>query len=175
MGENVTSCDVTNTGVTSAFVINSPLYAKAGIEIIQLKHNYNLPFDDSSFDVVLSFGVLEHVPNDIESLKEINRILKQNGLFFCFHLPYTLSYTQNIAHLHGNWYHSKLYGKKQVINLLKRTNMEILDIWHRALFPKRKFIPPFYHAIEKIDNWLCNYSILKYFATNIEFVAKKEI
>ena len=48
-----------------------------------------------------------------------------------------------------------------------------MDIWHRALMPKISIIPPFYHTIEKIDNWLCNYSLFKYFATNIEFVAYK--
>jgi 2-polyprenyl-3-methyl-5-hydroxy-6-metoxy-1,4-benzoquinol methylase len=163
MDKNVVSCDVDNTGATSALKM----------DITKLEHNYILPFADSSFEVVLSFGVLEHVPNELESLKEISRILKPNGLFFCFYLPYKLSYTQHIAHLRNNWYHSRLYWKKTVKELLGRTNLEILDMWHRALFPKRAFVPPFYHTLEKIDNWLCNYSLLKYFATNIEFVAKK--
>jgi hypothetical protein len=35
-------------------------------------------------------------------------------------------------------------------------------------------IPPFYHAVEKADNWICNNSILKYLATNIEFAAYKD-
>jgi SAM-dependent methyltransferase len=78
------SCDVSNTGVTSAFVINSPIISTENINVVELKHEYILPFDNSSFDVVLSFGVLEHVPNDLESLKEIYRILKKNGLFFLF-------------------------------------------------------------------------------------------
>jgi ubiquinone/menaquinone biosynthesis C-methylase UbiE len=170
---NVTSCDVSNTGVTSAFIIKSPIYSYANIEAVELKHEYILPFNDSSFDVVISSGVLEHVANDFESLKEINRILKKDGLFFCFHLPYKYSYTQNIQHFKGNWYHDKLYSKKEVKCLLEKTNYKLLDIWHRALFPKRSFVPPCYSSIEKIDNWLCNYTILKYFATNIEFVVYK--
>ncbi|MDR0486666.1 MAG: class I SAM-dependent methyltransferase, partial [Treponema sp.] len=133
LDENVTSCDVANTGVTSAFGINSPIIAKANIAVIELTHEYILPFVNSSFDVVLSFGVLEHVPNDLESLKEISRILKPNGLFFCFYLPYKLSYTQNIQHLRGRWYHKKLYGKKMVKQLLGKSNLELMDIWHRAL------------------------------------------
>jgi SAM-dependent methyltransferase len=167
------SCDVSNTGVTSAFVINSPIISTENINVVELKHEYILPFDNSSFDVVLSFGVLEHVPNDLESLKEIYRILKKNGLFFCFYLPYKFSYTQNIQHLLGHWYHDRLYNKKMVKELLKESNLYLLDLWHRAFLPKISFIPPFYKKIEKIDNWLCNYSLLKYFATNIEFVAYK--
>jgi SAM-dependent methyltransferase len=173
MGENITSCDVTDTGVTSAFNIKSPLFKRANIDVVALNHDYILPFEDSSFDVVLSFGVLEHVPNDIESLQEIRRVLKQNGLFFCFYLPYKWSYTQNIQHLRGRWYHDKLYEKKMVKGLLMRSQFQLLDIWHRALLPKISFVPPLYHTVERIDNWFCNYTLLKYFATNIEFVSCK--
>jgi len=170
---NITSCDVVNTGVTSAFGSNSPIFSLGNINVIELEHDYILPFDNSTFDVVLSFGVLEHVPNDLESLREIKRILKPNGLFFCFYLPYKLSYTQNIQHMKGEWYHKILYWKKDVKKLLGKSDLSLLDIWHRALLPKISFVPPFYHKIEKIDNWFCNYTILKYIATNIEFVAYK--
>ncbi|MDR1803813.1 MAG: class I SAM-dependent methyltransferase [Treponema sp.] len=171
-GINITSCDVSNTGASSAFGSNS-LIASAKIHVIKLEQGYVLPFNDSEFDVILSFGVLEHVPDDLGSLCEIKRVLKTNGLFFCFYLPYKLSYTQNIHRLRGYCYHDKLYWKKDVRNLLKKANLNLLDIWHRALLPKISFIPSFYHTVERIDNWLCNYSLLKYFATNIEFVAKK--
>jgi SAM-dependent methyltransferase len=173
-GMAVTSCDVANTGVTSAFGIDSPIIKMADIGVVELKHEYILPFPNESFHVVLSFGVLEHVPNDLESLKEIKRILKPNGLFFCFYLPYKFSYTQNIQHLRGQWYHDKLYSKRNVEILLKKANLKLMDIWHRALFPKISFMPKEYHKIEKIDNWICNHTILKHFATNIEFVARKD-
>ena len=41
----------------------------------------SIPFDDSSFDVVLLLEVLEHIPKDTElsGLQEINRILKKDG------------------------------------------------------------------------------------------------
>ncbi len=41
----------------------------------------SLPFNDGSFDVVLSFGVLHHIPNWLEALKEIKRVLKIGGYF----------------------------------------------------------------------------------------------
>src|SRR5882724_9413482 len=50
-----------------------------------------LPFPAQSFDAVFSIGVLEHVHeaggNPEASMKEIDRVLKTGGLFFCFHLP----------------------------------------------------------------------------------------
>ncbi|MDR2500732.1 MAG: class I SAM-dependent methyltransferase [Treponema sp.] len=172
-GMTITSCDVSNTGVTSAFGIDSPIIKNININVVELKHEYILPFPNESFHVVLSFGVLEHVSNDLESLKEIKRILKPGGLFFCFYLPYKFSYTQNIQHLRGQWYHDKLYSKNHIKRLLENTNLDVMDIWHRALFPKISIRFKNYHKIEKIDNWLCNNTILKYLATNIEFVASK--
>jgi ubiquinone/menaquinone biosynthesis C-methylase UbiE len=59
-------------------------------------------------------GVLEHVPNDQASLSEIVRVLKPDGLFFCFFLPTTLSWTQKVAHMRGNDYHDRLYDEKMV-------------------------------------------------------------
>ena len=39
-----------------------------------------LPFEDSSFDVVFSSNVLEHIPDLQKTLSEIRRVMKVNGL-----------------------------------------------------------------------------------------------
>jgi SAM-dependent methyltransferase len=39
-----------------------------------------LPFDDASFDLILSFHVLEHIPDDIAAMREMRRVLKPGGL-----------------------------------------------------------------------------------------------
>jgi len=83
MGADVTSCDVLE-GNDSAFSQTTPILEAESLEVICLEHPYLLPFENEYFDVVLSFGVIEHVPNDLESLREIRRILKSGGLFFCF-------------------------------------------------------------------------------------------
>ena len=41
--------------------------------------NYKIPFDDDTFDIVISFYVLEHVQNWSQALAEIKRILKPGG------------------------------------------------------------------------------------------------
>ncbi len=43
-----------------------------------------LPFQNSEFDIVLSFGVMHHIPNWRDALGEISRVLKAKGYFICF-------------------------------------------------------------------------------------------
>lgn len=47
----------------------------------------NLTFPDETFDIVISEHVLEHVNDPIRSFKEINRVLKKNGLYL-FTIPF---------------------------------------------------------------------------------------
>ena len=170
---DVASCDIETTEhVDSAFGQYTPIADFAKINVIPLRHEYLLPFDNETFDVVLSFGVLEHVPSDTQSLAEINRILKPNGLFFCFWLPYKYSWKQKREQLKGGHYHNRLYDIKKISHLLNETKYNLLDYWYRDLLPKR-YAPPFYRAMENFDNWLCRNTFVKYFASNIEFVANK--
>lgn len=39
----------------------------------------NLPFDDNSFDIVYSWGVLHHSPNTPHTLDEVHRVLRPGG------------------------------------------------------------------------------------------------
>jgi SAM-dependent methyltransferase len=41
-----------------------------------------LPFTKNSFDIVICNHVLEHIPEDIQAMKEIFRVLKQDGISF---------------------------------------------------------------------------------------------
>jgi ubiquinone/menaquinone biosynthesis C-methylase UbiE len=134
-----------------------------------------LPFDDGSFDAVISFGVLEHVPYDYESLKEINRVLKKDGLFFCFNLPNRYGYLHHLSHWRGIVYHDRLYGRRETQNLLKRAGLNTIgQPWYRQLLPKnsRSYNKP--GVVETCDLVLTKYTPLRYFATSVEFVARKQ-
>jgi SAM-dependent methyltransferase len=173
------SCDIESDHADSAYGQYTPIAEHAKINVVPLKHPNKLPFDDKTFDVVLSFGVLEHVPNDAESLKEINRILKPHGLFFCFFLPYKYSYKQHKHHLQGDFYNDHLYGKKTVQKLVEQADLEVIDYWLRDLLPITPFLKndklkAHYRFFERIDNWFCRHTIIKHLASNIEFVAHKK-
>jgi len=143
----VTSADRLDDSDDSAFGQSTPIINQAKIEVVGLEHDYLLPFLDNSFDVVISMGVLEHVPNDLKSLQEIYRVLKKNGLFFCFFLPYQFSWTQQLQHLLGNYYHDRLYTETHIHSLLAKSSFGLIDIWHRQLFPKNRARYKNYHII----------------------------
>ena len=67
------------------------LIREQGQEVIVAGDDIALPFEDGSFDIVLSCGVLEHVDDEAGSVKEIARILRPGGYFFVYQLPNWLS------------------------------------------------------------------------------------
>ena len=167
-GMDVTSCDI-----SEVIIGNRPFIESHGIPCVALPHPYKLPFADNTFDVILNCGVLEHVPNDVESLKEIYRVLKPNGLFFTFYLPAKYSWRQNIAGFLGAYKHERLYKNKQVTKLLENCGLKIINRWVRDVVPLRKYCKNF-RLMEKIDYLFCRTIPFKWIASNIEFVAYKE-
>jgi len=170
---DVTSCDIeTLDHADSSFGQYTPIADFAKINVVPLKHGYILPFPNESFDIVLSFGVLEHVPYDKESLIEINRVLKATGLFFCFWLPNKYSWRNKVIHMKGDNYHDHLYDNNIVRQLLEGSKMNLIDSWYRDMLPLKSKVSDF-RKIENIDNWLCQNTILKHLASNMEFVASR--
>lgn len=167
------SCDILSERDDSAFGQQTPILKAFQIEVKSLEHEYILPYEDASFDVVLSVGVLEHVPNERASLAEIARVLKPGGLFFCFFLPTNLSWTQKLAHWRGNFYHDRFYNENSVRQMLLPTGLRPLDIWFRQFFPKNSVRYPKFRMFERIDQLITENTPLRHFATNIEFVSVK--
>lgn len=166
-GFNVTSCDLLDAkGGDNAFRHATPIINDHHIPVVPLTNDWELPFANASFDAVVSFGVLEHVADDYRSLCEIHRILKPNGIFFFCFLPYTLSWTQRLAHLRGNYYHNRLYSIKKIKKLALESGFEPLAVWHGQLLPKNSL--PHNNYIEKLDRFLTAQTPLRYLATNLE-------
>lgn len=149
------------------------LRERSGAPFQFLDHPWRLPFPDQSFHTVVSFGVLEHVPDDQASLCEIQRVLRPGGLFFCFNLPRSLSWIMRLAHMQGNHYHDRLYTRKGVEVLLDRAQLKLEEYWVRQVFPKNTVRYPFPSVFERVDQWLCEHTPLAYLATSLEFVAMR--
>jgi len=50
-----------------------------------------LPFADNTLDIVVTQETLEHVKDPFLVIKEINRVLKPNGILYC-QVPFTIGY-----------------------------------------------------------------------------------
>ncbi len=58
-----------------------------------------LPFADASFDVVVSFQVIEHIEDDTRFVAEVHRVLKPNGRFIVSTPNIKMSLTRNPWHV----------------------------------------------------------------------------
>lgn len=105
-----------------------------------------IPFKETSCDGVLSLGVLEHVREsggtESGSLKEIYRLLKPGGYFFCFHFPNRYSWieyaarTLNRLHI-KKFYHHHLYTKKEILALIAESGFTVKETGLYNLLPRR--------------------------------------
>ena len=63
-----------------------------------LDETRRLPFSDGQFAAAFSVGVLEHVQelggDELSSLLELRRVLTEDGVFICYHLPNRYSYIE---------------------------------------------------------------------------------
>lgn len=169
-GFDVVSCDRRVAADDSAFGQATPIIAAQGIDVVPLDHDTLLPFADGSFDMALSTGVLEHVADDAGSLKELRRVLRPGGLLVVTFLPYTLSWTQRLAHARGNFYHPRLYSRHGLRELGHAAGFDLLLLEHGQLLPKNSVSMRLGRLLEPLDLFLCRHTPLRYFATNLEAV-----
>jgi SAM-dependent methyltransferase len=99
-----------------------------------------LPFDDSSFDAVLSCGVLEHVRDPDGSLEEIRRVLRPRGTFYLYNLPNRWAYTEKVARMLGMYYHGALpedrvYTLDSARDLLERHGFDVRELRRAHMLP----------------------------------------
>jgi len=95
----------------------------------------NLPFSNSSFDVVTSYYLLEHIPDVERALSEMVRVLKKGGLLL-IRSPNLLSpYTSLLKFL------NILIGRKRSSSLWGKTTLESSQILLRnSYYSLRKIV-----------------------------------
>lgn len=102
----------------------------------------NLPYVDESFDIVVGFDIIEHVPNVRRTIAETYRVLKKRGLFHlhapCEGNPFTvywilnkLGIARNLKRIHAG--HIQKLKSRELLNSLRKHGYCVIDItysWH---------------------------------------------
>lgn len=109
-------CDVFDSAPYPVF------FEYAGLRYQPLSDAVRLPYPDGSFDGVIASGVLEHVPMDYESLKELYRVLKPGARLIVSYLPNAASVEEwRLRHRGRGAFHRRLYSPAQLRALLTRS------------------------------------------------------
>ncbi len=86
----------------------------------------NLPFLDSSFDIISSLDALEHISGDEEVIKGAFRVLKPGGIFLVAVPAYQWLWSQHDEALQ----HVRRYSKEEILKKLNKAGFEILEKSH---------------------------------------------
>jgi SAM-dependent methyltransferase len=85
-----------------------------------------LPFEDASFDTVLSVQVLEHTPRPQPLLHEMSRVLRRDGLLI-LNAPFS-------ARLHEEPFDFFRYTPHGLRSMCAEAGLEITEVWDQGNF-----------------------------------------
>ena len=111
------------------------LWGKAGLSVDSLQHPWLLPYPDNSLDVVISKGVLEHVPHEQFSLAEVYRVLRHGGMLIVTGLPASYSLVELFNRLVKRPHHPRLYTLGGVKRLLLSCGFHVVWSAFRCACP----------------------------------------
>jgi SAM-dependent methyltransferase len=172
----VVSCDVEERAARAS------IPALSSLNIRQIREPVRLPYGSQSFGAVLSVGVLEHVPDLEGSLREVNRILRQGGLFFIFMFPNRFSWAEWLADVRHISVHPQKYTFRQTRRILAEHGFAIERKWRRNFLPRnltglslalKRLYGRYYRQIESLDKVLANVPPTSFLSGVLEMIVRK--
>jgi SAM-dependent methyltransferase len=117
-------------------------------ESIQKIDITGIPFPDNSFDSVICNHVLEHIPDCLQAVKEIFRVLKPKG-YAILQTPYSKLLSRNFEEekintdelrffFYGQEDHVRIFSEKQFFLLLTSAGFTLEVIKHSEFFSEKE-------------------------------------
>jgi len=105
---------------------------KRGLNVLK-SGVYELPFISETFDIITIFDTLEHIKDDLLVLKELKRILKNDGLIFLTVPAYQFLWSDHDVSLS----HYRRYNAKKLSIVVERAGLKKVRISYMItiLFP----------------------------------------
>ena len=128
-GNEIYGCDVYENKGFDVF------RAFSQVHYTPLTHPYHLPFQDAQFDSVIGSGVIEHVANPRESLKELHRILKDQGSLLLTYAPSKHSFTEFVLRAIKHPHHRRRFTVQSLRALLLDSGFVAEKIEFHAVTP----------------------------------------
>jgi SAM-dependent methyltransferase len=93
-----------------------------------------LPFKDKTFDKIICSEVLEHIPDDLQGIQEIVRVLKDDGLLAVSvpsYLPEAICWKLSREYHGYPGGHIRIYKGKELRSKLQQNNLDIYAVRHK--------------------------------------------
>jgi SAM-dependent methyltransferase len=184
-GFGVTPMDVAAAGTKLPDV---PL-TRAIPQLILTSEPRSLPFENASFDAVLSCGVLEHVEehgsagSEKASLGEIRRVLRPGGALLIYQLPQQHAWQEAAMRRFKLGYaHPRRYTADEITRMLAEAGFRVRHLARANLVPKnltgmpeglRRLYNRFSRPLLTLDGWLSNAPLIDHVAGVLEIHAER--
>ena len=129
---------------TEALTYARAHYEKEGAKgVYVLARAEHLPFEDNSFDLVFSTGLLEHFEDPMPVISEMVRVLKNGGLFYSdivpkkFSLLRSLDFVRPLLGREWNPFFEMKFTRQHIMKFLKDANLQNITVFPAAIFPPR--------------------------------------
>ncbi|EKD89881.1 MAG: S-adenosylmethionine (SAM)-dependent methyltransferase [uncultured bacterium] len=127
-------------------------YPKINLHVADVE---DLPYKDNSFDVYLSFGVVEHfIKGPSKVLKEAHRVTKSGGLLYItvpyLNIPRYIKY--NFFTKQNGKFYQYLYSEGEIITHIKEAGFKIERVGHYDFINAVKKDVPFFYSIKSALN-----------------------
>jgi len=94
----------------------------------------HLPFPDGAFNKVVCSEVLEHIPDDLQGIRELVRVLKDDGILAVSVPSYvqeTICWKLSSDYHHQPGGHIRIYKAKELESKLRESNLDVFAIRHK--------------------------------------------